>query len=162
MSSRTTNVVAPPQLLLQMTGQGKRGGMDQGHETFGMGYPSCYDATHSEQTSRTIFPAAGRPLTVGRRRYENNVGRVLDAGADSLPGRREPVFCIPPWMPPPDFLPSHLAARNAATVADSPHSRQRVVPFSHGGGRYVGRDTRSGDVGLKDGQSHAYLEGGLR
>jgi serine/threonine protein kinase len=84
---------------------------------------------------------------------------IADPTGTLVPDRRDPVFYVPPWVPLPDFLAPHLAARNAVTVADLPYAIERVLHFSNGGGVYLGRDTRSGEqVVLKEGRPHAGLD----
>jgi hypothetical protein len=87
------------------------------------------------------------------------VPAIRDADGNLVPDRRDPVFYLPPWVPLPDFLAPHLAARNAVTVADLPYTVERVLHFSNGGGVYVGRDTRTGEqVVLKEGRPHCGLD----
>lgn len=87
------------------------------------------------------------------------VPAIADADGNLVLDRRDPVFYVPPWVPLPDFLSPHLAARNAVTVADLPYTIERVVHFSNGGGIYVGRDTRTGkEVVLKEGRPHAGID----
>ncbi|MGH3912425.1 MAG: class III lanthionine synthetase LanKC [Pseudonocardiaceae bacterium] len=87
------------------------------------------------------------------------VAAIADADGNLVLDRRDPVFYLPPWVPLPDFLAPHLAARNAVTVADLPYTIDRVVHFSNGGGIYVGRDTRTGEeVVLKEGRPHSGLD----
>lgn len=84
---------------------------------------------------------------------------IADPSGTLVPDRRDPVFRTPPWVPVPEFLDPHLAARNATTTVDLPYRIDEVIHFSNGGGLYSGVDTRSGDrVVLKEGRPHAGLD----
>lgn len=90
-------------------------------------------------------------------------GRVEPAIADPegtlVPDRRDPVFRTPDWVPMPEFLGPHLAARSATTTADLPYRIEEVIHFSNGGGLYRGTDTRTGArVVLKEARPHAGLD----
>jgi hypothetical protein len=90
-------------------------------------------------------------------------GQVVPAIADDtgtlVPDRRDPVFHLPDWVPLPDFLAPHLAARNATSTTDLPYRIEKVIHFSNGGGLYVGRDTRTDtEVVLKEGRPYAGLD----
>ncbi len=75
-----------------------------------------------------------------------------------VPDRRGPVFQPPEWLPLPDFLKPHLAARSAVTLTGIPFTVERALHFSNGGGVYVGKDTRTGEsVVLKEARPHAGL-----
>jgi hypothetical protein len=88
------------------------------------------------------------------------VPAIADGDGNLVPDRRNPVFYIPPWVTLPTFLEPHLAARNAATVADMPYTIDTVLHFSNGGGIYAGQDTRTGErVVLKEARPHAGLDG---
>jgi class III lanthionine synthetase len=50
------------------------------------------------------------------------VPAIADGDGNLVADRRNPVFYIPPWVTLPPFLEPHLAARNAATVADMPYT----------------------------------------
>ncbi|MEU2154976.1 class III lanthionine synthetase LanKC [Streptomyces sp. NPDC019396] len=83
---------------------------------------------------------------------------VEDAEGRLVPDRREPAFHLPSWVPLPDFLRPHLAARSATTMAGIPYTIERALHFSNGGGVYVGRDDRTGRrVVLKEARPHAGL-----
>jgi hypothetical protein len=87
------------------------------------------------------------------------VPAVADPGGNLVADRRGPVFSPPPWVPLPDFLAPHLAARNAVTLAGLPYTVERVLHFSNGGGIYAGQDTRTGaPIVLKEGRPHAGLD----
>jgi hypothetical protein len=87
------------------------------------------------------------------------VPAIEDGDGNLVPDRRNPVFYVPPWVTLPTFLEPHLAARNAATVADMPYTVDDVLHFSNGGGIYVGRDTRDGKpVVLKEARPHSGLD----
>ncbi|MEU6081049.1 class III lanthionine synthetase LanKC [Streptomyces sp. NPDC047108] len=95
-----------------------------------------------------------------RNAYENGELKPAVENAEGVlvPDRREPVFHIPEWVTPPDFLAPHLAARAATTTGDMPYAIERALHFSNGGGVYEGRDTRTGEkVVLKEGRPHAGL-----
>jgi serine/threonine protein kinase len=90
-------------------------------------------------------------------------GQIVPAIADDtdtlVPDRRNPVFQLPAWVPLPEFLAPHLAARNATTTTDLPYQIERVIHFSNGGGLYVGRDTRTDTpVVLKEARPYAGLD----
>ncbi|TDC66635.1 lantipeptide synthetase [Micromonospora sp. KC207] len=90
-------------------------------------------------------------------------GQVVPAIADDsgtlVPDRRDPVFHLPQWVPLPDFLAPHLAARNATSTTEVPYKIEKVIHFSNGGGLYVGRDLRTGtEVVLKEARPHAGLD----
>jgi hypothetical protein len=88
--------------------------------------------------------------------------RVLaleDAEGHLVPDVRGPTFALPPWVRLPDFLDSHLAARNAVTLTGLPYEIESVLQFSNGGGVYLGRDLRTGNrVVLKEGRPLAGLD----
>ncbi|MFG2191400.1 class III lanthionine synthetase LanKC [Streptomyces sp. NPDC048639] len=95
-----------------------------------------------------------------RNAYENGELKPAVENAEGVlvPDRREPVFHIPEWVTPPDFLAPHLAARAATTTSGIPYAIERALHFSNGGGVYEGRDTRTGEkVVLKEGRPHAGL-----
>lgn len=86
------------------------------------------------------------------------VPAIEDAAGRLVPDVRGPVFAVPPWVTPPEFLAPHLAARAATTVADIPYEITEALHFSNGGGVYAGRDKRTGDkVVLKEARPHAGL-----
>src|SRR6266536_1044393 len=88
------------------------------------------------------------------------VPAIEDGDGNLVPDRRNPVFYIPPWVTLPTFLEPHLAARNAATVADMPYTIDEVLHFSNGGGIYAGQDSRTGrKVVLKEARPHSGLDG---
>ncbi|WP_051764286.1 class III lanthionine synthetase LanKC [Streptomyces sp. NRRL F-5135] len=98
-------------------------------------------------TRRNCYDADGelRPAV------ENAEGRLV-------PDFRGPVFRIPEWVTPPDFLRPHLDARNATTVTGMPYTIERALHFSNGGGVYVGHHTGTGErVVLKEARPHAGL-----
>ncbi|TDD71093.1 lantipeptide synthetase [Jiangella aurantiaca] len=83
---------------------------------------------------------------------ENDLGELV-------PDVRGPVFATPPWVPLPEFLEPHLAARNAVTVSGLPYAIESVVQFSNGGGVYLGRVRTTGErVLLKEGRPFAGLD----
>ncbi|WP_338672460.1 class III lanthionine synthetase LanKC [Streptomyces sp. SCSIO 30461] len=83
---------------------------------------------------------------------------VEDAEGRLVPDLREPAFHLPPWVPLPDFLRPHLAARSATTTTAIPYTIERALHFSNGGGVYTGRDERTGRrVVLKEARPHAGL-----
>lgn len=88
--------------------------------------------------------------------------RVLaleNADGTLVPDRRGPTFALPGWITLPTFLESHLAARNAVTVAELPYRIESVLQFSNGGGVYLGRDQRTGSqVVLKEARPLAGLD----
>lgn len=87
------------------------------------------------------------------------VPAITDPDGKLVPDRRRPAFHTPPWVPLPEFLVPHLAARNAVTITDLPYTIERVVHYSNGGGIYVGQDTRTGEkVVLKEGRPHSGLD----
>jgi len=87
------------------------------------------------------------------------VPAIEDGDGKLVADRRNPVFYIPPWVTLPAFLEPHLAARNAATVADMPYTVDEVLHFSNGGGIYAGTDTRTGErIVLKEARPHSGLD----
>jgi len=87
------------------------------------------------------------------------VPAIEDPDGHLVPDLRNPVFHIPSWVTLPTFLEPHLAARNAATVADMPYTVDDVLHFSNGGGIYAGTDTRTGArVVLKEARPHSGLD----
>jgi hypothetical protein len=87
------------------------------------------------------------------------VPAFADGDGNLVPDKRDPVFRVPPWVTLPAFLEPHLAARNAATVADLPYSITGVLHFSNGGGIYTATDTSTGeDVVLKEARPHCGLD----
>ncbi|OON80595.1 class III lanthionine synthetase LanKC [Streptomyces tsukubensis] len=82
---------------------------------------------------------------------ENPQGRLV-------PDPRGPVFEIPEWVAPPDFLAPHLRARSQVGLGDVPYTVERALHFSNGGGVYAGRVTATGEkVVLKEGRPYAGL-----
>jgi predicted Ser/Thr protein kinase len=86
------------------------------------------------------------------------VPAIEDPAGTLVPDPRSPVFTVPPWVPLPDFLAPHLAARNSMTVAGLPYSVEQALHFSNGGGVYAAVDKRTGErVILKEARPHAGL-----
>ncbi|MEU7484366.1 class III lanthionine synthetase LanKC [Streptomyces sp. NPDC042319] len=86
------------------------------------------------------------------------VPAVADPEGKLVPDPRGPVFRLPEWVTPPEFLAPHLAARSADSLADLPYTVERALHFSNGGGVYAARDRRTGrPVVLKEGRPHAGL-----
>lgn len=86
------------------------------------------------------------------------VPAIADPEGNLVPDFRGPVFRVPDWVALPEFLRPHLAARDAATLADLPYTVERALHFSNGGGVYVARDERTGEtVVLKEARPHAGL-----
>ncbi|WP_327685813.1 class III lanthionine synthetase LanKC [Streptomyces sp. NBC_00467] len=83
---------------------------------------------------------------------------VANADGELVPDLRGPVFQIPAWVTPPDFLKPHLDARSAVTVDAMPYTVEKALHFSNGGGVYAARDNRTGEkVVLKEARPHAGL-----
>lgn len=75
-----------------------------------------------------------------------------------VPDRREPAFTVPEWVKIPDFLQSHLAARQADEV-DFPYQVENALHFSNGGGVYQARRLSDGrQVVLKEARPHAGID----
>lgn len=86
------------------------------------------------------------------------VPAIANAAGELVPDVRSPVFTVPSWISLPDFLVPHLAARNAATIADLPYQIESALHFSNGGGVYAGVDKQTGErVLLKEARPHAGL-----
>ncbi|MFE4859148.1 class III lanthionine synthetase LanKC [Streptomyces sp. NPDC056670] len=86
------------------------------------------------------------------------VTAIENADGVLVPDRRDPVFHLPDWVPLPEFLAPHLAARNATGTGDLPYRIERALHFSNGGGVYAGTDTRTGEkVVLKEARPYAGL-----
>jgi tRNA A-37 threonylcarbamoyl transferase component Bud32 len=93
-------------------------------------------------------------------RAGNLVTAVEDPAGVLVPDQRGPVFAPPEWVALPDFLAPQLAARSAATTADSPYRVDQALHFSNGGGVYLATDTRTGQrVVLKEARPYAGLIG---
>jgi len=92
----------------------------------------------------------------------DNGERVLaleDTDGRLVPDVRGATFALPPWVPLPEFLAPHLAARSAVNTTDLPYQIESALQFSNGGGVYYGRDTRTDEqVVLKEGRPHAGLD----
>ncbi|MGP3912344.1 class III lanthionine synthetase LanKC [Nonomuraea sp. 10N515B] len=72
-----------------------------------------------------------------------------------VPDVRRPYFSPPDWVPLPEFLRPHLAARGGA--AAMPYRVERALHFSNSGGIYLAtRDGRK--VVLKEARPHAGLD----
>lgn len=83
---------------------------------------------------------------------------ITDDSGSLVPDHRGPTFQTPTWVPMPDFLVTHLEARNKATVGDIPYRIEAALHFSNGGGLYSGVDERTGEeVVLKEARPHAGL-----
>ena len=83
---------------------------------------------------------------------------IEDAAGALVPDPRSPVFTVPPWVPLPDFLAPHLAARNSMTIEGLPYDVEQALHFSNGGGVYAAVDKRTGErVILKEARPHAGL-----
>jgi hypothetical protein len=91
-----------------------------------------------------------------------NGERVLaleDADGTLVPDVRGATFALPPWVPLPEFLEPHMAARAAVTTTDLPYQIESALQFSNGGGVYYGRDLRTQEqVVLKEGRPYAGLD----
>jgi Protein kinase domain len=86
------------------------------------------------------------------------VTAIEDPAGTLVPDPRGPVFTVPDWVTLPEFLAPHLAARNAATIADLPYEVTDALHFSNGGGVYAATDKRTGErVILKEARPHAGL-----
>ncbi|MER5931854.1 class III lanthionine synthetase LanKC [Streptomyces sp. NPDC002054] len=86
------------------------------------------------------------------------VPAIEDPEGRLVPDPRGPVFRLPEWVTPPEFLQPHLDARSALTLADLPYSVERALHFSNGGGVYLARDSRTGErVVLKEARPYAGL-----
>ena len=86
------------------------------------------------------------------------VPAIADSSGRLVPDERAPTFRVPEWVPIPDFLASHLAARARATVEDLPWSIESALHFSNGGGVYLGTDRATDEkVVLKEARPHAGL-----
>lgn len=87
------------------------------------------------------------------------VPAIADGEGRLVPDVRGPTFSVPSWVALPRFLETHLAARNAVTLAGLPYEIENVIQFSNGGGVYLGRDLRTQErVVLKEGRPHAGLD----
>ncbi|MEU3271472.1 class III lanthionine synthetase LanKC [Saccharomonospora sp. NPDC006951] len=89
--------------------------------------------------------------------------RVLAIARDDgtlVPDRRGPVFALPDWIEPPEFLAPHLAARRTQSNGDFAYRVDRPLHFSNGGGVYLADHARDGNrVVLKEARPHAGLDG---
>ncbi|HEY0343784.1 MAG TPA: class III lanthionine synthetase LanKC [Solirubrobacteraceae bacterium] len=82
-----------------------------------------------------------------------------DASGELVPDRRGPTFAVPAWMTLPQFLVSHLEARNSATLTELPYRVERALHFSNGGGVYAATHLPTGDdVVLKEARPYAGLD----
>ncbi|HUN37982.1 MAG TPA: class III lanthionine synthetase LanKC [Trebonia sp.] len=86
------------------------------------------------------------------------VAAIKDPAGQLVPDPRSPVFTVPDWVPLPDFLAPHLAARNSLGLSGLPYEVTGALHFSNGGGVYAGTDRRDGAaVILKEARPHAGL-----
>ena len=86
------------------------------------------------------------------------VAAIEDPAGRLVPDIRSPVFTVPAWVPLPDFLAPHLAARNSVAFSELPYEVTSALHFSNGGGVYAGIDKRDGrKVILKEARPHAGL-----
>jgi class III lanthionine synthetase len=86
------------------------------------------------------------------------VPAIQTPDGELVPDRRSPVFTVPSWVRLPEYLESHLAARNSTTVATLPYDVRHALHFSNGGGVYVGADRSTGEqVILKEARPYAGL-----
>ncbi|MEV2233470.1 class III lanthionine synthetase LanKC [Streptomyces phaeochromogenes] len=77
-----------------------------------------------------------------------------------VPDDRRPVFTVPDWVEPPDFLAPHLDARRAAGAGeDFPYQVERALHFSNGGGVYQARHSDGRATVLKEARPHAGFDG---
>ncbi|MEU4836229.1 class III lanthionine synthetase LanKC [Streptosporangium sp. NPDC023615] len=79
---------------------------------------------------------------------------------DLVVDRRDPVFYVPEWVEPPDFLLSHLRDREQGDAPDDfPYDIESAVHFSNGGGIYVAIEKATGrKVILKEARPGAGLD----
>ena len=83
---------------------------------------------------------------------------IEDPTGALVPDQRGPTFSPPPWVPLPDFLAPHRAARDHATFQEVPYRIDAALHFSNGGGLYAGVDLRTGEqVVLKEARPYAGL-----
>jgi tRNA A-37 threonylcarbamoyl transferase component Bud32 len=86
------------------------------------------------------------------------VPAIETPGGDLVPDQRAPVFTVPSWVRLPEYLESHLAARNSVTVGALPYEVRDALHFSNGGGVYVAVDKCTGErVILKEARPYAGL-----
>ncbi len=86
------------------------------------------------------------------------VPAIANADGELVPDRRGATFYTPPWVPVPECLQPHIAARAAATVEDIPYRIERSLHFSNGGGVYAGAHRDTGKpVVLKEARPYAGL-----
>jgi predicted Ser/Thr protein kinase len=84
---------------------------------------------------------------------------IEDADGRLVPDVRGSTFSLPPWVPLPEFLKPHLAARNAVTTTDLAYEIEDALHFSNGGGVYLGRAKAGGEqVVLKEARPHAGID----
>jgi tRNA A-37 threonylcarbamoyl transferase component Bud32 len=83
---------------------------------------------------------------------------IENAAGALVPDAREPVFRIPEWITPPDYLRPHLEARGAVAVTDLPYTIDKALHFSNGGGVYEAHHKATGRrVVLKEARPYAGL-----
>jgi serine/threonine protein kinase len=92
----------------------------------------------------------------------NQDGEMVPAietpSGDLVPDVRSPVFTVPDWVKLPQFLASHLAARNSVALADLDYDVTGALHFSNGGGVYTATGRRdAAAVILKEARPHAGL-----
>ncbi|GHF55778.1 serine/threonine protein kinase [Amycolatopsis bartoniae] len=76
-----------------------------------------------------------------------------------VPDRRTPTFQLPDWVPLPECLEPHLAARRGGDPAQFPYRVTSSLHFSNGGGVYLAEDKADGrEVVLKEARPHAGLD----
>ena len=85
---------------------------------------------------------------------------IEDPAGDLVPDVRSPVFSVPDWVPVPECLKPHLAARNSVGFSDMDYDVTGALHFSNGGGVYTATGKRDGrKVILKEARPHAGIAG---
>ncbi|PRX99668.1 class III lanthionine synthetase LanKC [Allonocardiopsis opalescens] len=88
------------------------------------------------------------------------VPAIEDPEGNLVPDNREPVFSVPEWVRPPQFLIDALQSRQQDEAPkDFPYDIRSALHFSNSGGIYLATDRGSGrTVVLKEARPHAGLD----
>jgi class III lanthionine synthetase len=86
------------------------------------------------------------------------VSAIENPVGDLVPDSRSHVFKMPGWVVLPEFLASHLAARNSMSITDMEYDLTGALHFSNGGGVYTATHKRTGEQAiLKEARPYAGL-----
>jgi serine/threonine protein kinase len=85
---------------------------------------------------------------------------IEDPQGTLVPDNRDPVFSLPEWVDPPDFLRAAIAERRQSTPPEGfPYTIETALHFSNGGGVYLAEEHTTGrKVVLKEARPGAGLD----